>query len=124
VLCRVMCSLQVAGYVLAEKSFTRKVSGKPSCSTAALFQTSMVLVLRMSLCRTGVSTVAGEEQSHLLKSLAALLHSNSRKVRLAIYLHLDCCVCFEIPFVSLLNALRLLLLAFFLCQITANEQFI
>ncbi|KAL0020037.1 hypothetical protein WJX77_006418 [Trebouxia sp. C0004] len=43
----VMCSLQVAGYVLAEKSFTKNVSG--------------------------------EEQSHLLKSLTALLHSNSRK---------------------------------------------
>lgn len=34
----------------------------------------------MSLYRTGVSTVTGEEQSHLVKSLAALLHSNSRKV--------------------------------------------
>ncbi|KAL0048469.1 hypothetical protein WJX82_004043 [Trebouxia sp. C0006] len=43
----VMCSLQVAGYVLAEKSFTRYLPG--------------------------------EEQSHLLASLAALLHSNSRK---------------------------------------------
>ncbi|KAL0042896.1 hypothetical protein WJX79_003013 [Trebouxia sp. C0005] len=43
----IMCSLQVAGYVLAEKSFTTRVSG--------------------------------EEQGHLLKSLAALLHSNSRK---------------------------------------------
>ena len=75
-----MCSLQVAGYLLAEKSFTGRLPGKPSFSTAALFQIFLLLVLHMSLYRTGVSTVTGEEQSHLLKSLAALLHTNSRKV--------------------------------------------
>ena len=109
-LCRVMCSLQAAGYVLAAKSFTRKVSGKPSCSSAAWFQKSMVLVLHMSLCHTSVSTVAGEEQCHLLKSLAALLHSNSRKVSLPIYLHLDCT--------------QVAVAGFFLFQVIANEQFI